>query len=242
MTALNKTRTYVVQRIRHVVFEYVRDKVTVEAMPTFEAILSCIDRSIDLKIPDNVELWTFYCDEILPHAIGNVCAFGENLRCFERISTSHLPNSPNSLRVPPSTEAFLALCFDNYRSVWMEQYAYKEENGWKSKLPKPRQENGEVPADMKKWCSKYTSPDTGSKKWGGWNKAGMEKFIELCETNRQARVTDSSHALEQQALVLLKTVHKIEDESYEEWMRKKSAKKAKKTVEEPVGVDFVEEE
>ena len=70
----------------------------------------------------------------------------------------------------------------------------------------------------------------------------MEKFIELCEINRQARVTDRSAPLEQQALVLLKTVHNIEDESYEEWMRKKSAKEAKKTVEEPAGVEFVEEE
>ena len=95
---------------------------------------------------------------------------------------------------------------------------------------------------VKKWCTKYTSPDTGSKKWGGWNKAGMEKFIELCTTNRTARVTDTSHALEVRALELLKTAHDIEDESYAEWMAKKSAKKAKKTVEEPAGLDFVEEE
>ena len=46
VTALNKTRTYVVQRIRHVVFDYVRDKLFVEAMPTFEAIELCVDRSM----------------------------------------------------------------------------------------------------------------------------------------------------------------------------------------------------
>jgi hypothetical protein len=197
---------------------------------------------MDLEAPGKIALWTWYCDELVPRAAGNAEAFPVNLRCFERISTSHLPNLSNSLRVPPSTEAFIGLAFDCYSDVWKEQFAFKQEFGPKAELPKPRQVNGAVPADQQKWCTKYTSPDTGSKKLSWWSREGMEKFHELCGINRLARATANSQTLEIRALELLKAKHGIQTDSYDDWLRTKSAKRPKKNAPEPAGIAFVEEE
>jgi hypothetical protein len=243
VTALNKTRTYVVQRLRSVAFDYMSDpKRSVDDLPTYDAILECVNRTLNLQTPGKAELWAWYCDELVPRAAGNAEAFGVNLRCFERISTTHLPNQTNSLRVPPSTEAFIGLAFDCYRDVWKEQFSYKQEHGPKKKFPKVRQVKGKIPDDDKKWCTKYTSPDTGSKKLSGWSLEGMQKFAELCDINRKARLTTKSQTLENHALGLLKAIHNIQTDNYEEWLKTKSSKKAKKNVPEPAGIDFVEEE
>ena len=98
------------------VIDYIRDpSKSVEDLPTYyEDILPCVHCTIDLEAPGKTALWTWYCDELVPHATGYADAFGVNLRCFERIPTSHLPNLSNSLRVPPSTGAFIDLAFDGY--------------------------------------------------------------------------------------------------------------------------------
>ena len=243
VTALNTIRTYVVQRIRNATDNYLSNPNKGENdMPTFEQIRSCVDRTIDLKVEGNTELWTWYCDYLVPRAAGYAQAFDVNLKCFERISTSHLPNAPNSLRIPSSTEAFIGLCFDCYRSVWLAQFVYKEEHGRNAKLPKIRSTNGKIREEDKKWVSKYTSPDTGSKKLSGWSLEGMTKFTELCQSNRQARTTRLSTTLEERALVLLKAKHGIESDNVEDWLATKTTKKAKKIVPEPAGIEFIEEE
>ena len=66
--------------------------------------MSCVDCTINLQAAGKTALWTWYCDELVPRAAGNADAFGVNLRCFERISTSHLPNLSNSLLVLPMPE------------------------------------------------------------------------------------------------------------------------------------------
>ena len=148
-----------------------------------------------------------------------------------------------SLCVPPSSEAFIALAFDCYHSVWIEQFTHKEQFGWNNKLPKGCSSKGMIPAEDQKWVAKYTSPDTGSKKLSGWSVEGMRKFHKLCKGNRQARFTGKSQTLEEaRALEILKTRRGIQTDTYEEWLKTKSSKKAKKNLPEPAGIDLVEEE
>ena len=123
-----------------------------------------------------------------------------------------------------------------------EVYSLKlKQYGWKNPLPKVRSTNGTIAEADKKWIAKYTSPDTGSKKLSGWSVEGMHKFCELCQGIKQACASKTSKNLEAEAINLLKAKHGIQADTYEEWLKTKSSKKAKKNVLEPASIPFEEE-
>ena len=81
-----ETKTYVVQRLRYVVFDYIHNpNISVDHVPTYEDILSCIDCTIDLRVAGKSKLWTWYCNCLVLLAAGHADAFGMSLKCFERI-------------------------------------------------------------------------------------------------------------------------------------------------------------
>jgi len=81
-----------------------------------------------------------------------------------------------------------------------------------------------------------------------------QKTSSICSSRaRQKRDQDTGYFTAQEGILYTRVCQPVSNKranhttessetQHTEWMRKKSAKKAKKTVEEPAGLDFVEEE
>lgn len=241
VTALNKTRSYVVSQLKNVSKDWLNDpKAKTEKLPTFENLLQCAIRDIDDEDKKSMEFFMWYVDQVVPQATACAEVFGTSKRCFERVSECKLPGSATKLTIPASTEAFLVLVWEGYRTSWINQYNYKAINGPKAKIPRARGKGADK-ANSIYWGT-LTNMDSGSKRLGGWSREAMVKYAGYLKQIKEARGTDKCHAVETAVLPLLRAENDIEAETLAEYLGTKKKSKSKKVVAEPEEIDFGDED
>lgn len=84
--------------------------------------------------------------------------------------------------------------------------------------------------------TKWSIPNAGQAKFGGWDPEGIKLFVKLKKANTEARKTDQSKEWEQQVLDTLRAKYKCKADS---WEQEESNKKAKtsKTIPESAEID-----
>jgi hypothetical protein len=237
VTALNKTRSYVVSQLKKVSKEWMDSpKAKPENLPTLANILQCATRDIDHEDKESMEFFEWYVDQALPQATACAEVFGTTKQCFERVSECTIPGSETKLTIPASTEAFLVLVWEGFRTSWIEQYKYKAKNGQKAKIPRARGKDADV-ANKKYWGT-LTNMDSGSKRLSGWSRDAMVKYAAYLKEIKKARGTHKCAQVETTVLPLLKAANDIEAETLAEYLGTKKKSKSKKVVAEPEEIDF----
>ena len=262
----NGTRSYVVSQLKDAANAYLNLAVARGAeapkLPTEEEMLACANRTTT-----DMDLLEWYWDGYLPAATANAKHWGADQRHFSLISEAHLDGAPGSLIIPASTEAFAILAFECYHVAWQEQWELKRELTAehkkkmtlvpKTKYPDNFTEPYQVEGDKvylydPKFRGKWTLPDAGQSKFGGWLKQALRRFAAIRKAVRDARAAvpeateedpfpdSASLVLEKACLQQLRTKYGITMATADAQRRKNRNKKAKR--EEPTEEDEEEVE
>jgi hypothetical protein len=79
-----------------------------------------------------------------------------------------------------------------------------------------------------KYKGRHTKSNAGQQEKGGWTEDGIEAWEKHRDANKAARLTPESHALELEAVGLIKQEHGLVAASYEEEDSNKKKTKARK--------------
>ena len=215
-------------------------------LPEVSEILACLSRSAPPEGEEALarwkKVWVWYWDVYLPFIAGNKFHWNESKRHYECISESAVVGSGDvkpsaakkakkagkktpqvALNVPPSTEAFAMVMFENCRTKWMEEYPVKIAHPGKNSRSLKRKQGHEGLAYAvdgrflnfydKKFKGIYTQNDSGHAKFGGWKVEGIKKFIEYRKESVMARTGKerkaNTLALEAQILALVREKHGV---------------------------------
>ena len=173
----------------------------------------------------NQEDFDQYWDTWIPAATATRDHWNEDVRHYKLMSEAALESAPEDLHVPPSTEAIMVADYENYYQAWHNMWLLKKEPGNANgilTLCKRRPKDSKAAADAEweliedrlyVWGSKYkgqwTLPDGGQAKFGGWSRAGLERWVQLRTECKNARDTAASKTMEQQCLNRLREKHHI---------------------------------
>ena len=236
---MNEQRCYAVSQMKKASLRYLAaNKAT--SLPSLGAIELIVTRS-DAADPDIFQWWW---DEVLPMAAANSVHWTPEQRHYETISTSQAGNSAKCLNIPPSTEAFAAVCYECNRKKWMQMAAISAAHPGQKILyaQNEAQVKRKNPNAYYAYTDEYpnlqplyTDAKVGQAKFGGWKRAGLARYAELLKLNQAARLTAESKVLETAVLLALRAHHGIQGKTLEEELARTGATKAKKP-------DAVEEE
>jgi endonuclease/exonuclease/phosphatase family metal-dependent hydrolase len=235
---INEHRGYVSTQIRGFFLKYM--EANNGDFPSCELLLACLQRNIDLNNPVHAQVFELYWDSLLHKAAGNKHDWPPAHSHYVRITDGAPPNSPNSLYITPSTEAFLVAVIESNEERWKETFRQKQANPGKQIAFFPTwKDNNTVPptqsADGKiiyvygdEFLGKYTDPNKGQSKNPGWTKAGRDRLKALIALNKAARAKPETLALEQAFLNTLRAKYNLTCRTKEEEDRNKRRKNKNK--------------
>lgn len=233
---LNGHRNYVQSNLKGAARKYWVDNG--ETLPPVAKILACARRTIDLDDPEDVRIFTWYWDSLLPQVTGNNRDWQPGIRHYATISTAAPKDAPSKLYMTPSHEAFAATHYNSYRNSWIEQWNIKKQ--WPgfgiihAKNRGPGVTNNveyvidehekKIRCFAAKFKSKWTNSDSGAGRIGGWKQEGKKEYQDLLKQVKAARKIPENLEMEQQFLDLLRADHGLTANSHEEERRKKRRK------------------
>lgn len=240
LSKLNECRGYVISQIRAAAsklmdINYARDNALEAHLPSHADMKRVIMRDYDPNLVESEplnELFAWYTRECLSKVAANATHWGLHKYCFDTISNTKLATNNNAFCIPPNAEAFVLIVYEGYSHVWQEQWRMKRKNP-EADIHPPRFKKGEVPTEkqMKLLCH-CTRIDNGQKKYGGWIKEQIEKFIVYRENVKTARMNANSPGIEHRAMELLRAKYNITQATFEEY--EKSQKAGAKTPKAPI--------
>ena len=234
---LNQVRTDIVGAMKKSVHNYMLAHNG--NMPSVDDIKKCAFRQINNR--EERELYVWYINDLLPKACGNKYQWPETKRYFERPSKYHFEGNPQKLMIPPSTEAFLVLAYDNNAEKWRNQWNFLQENRGR-KCPKPRKKKDrDFSEEDEAFVSKWTSSDEASTIWGGWAEDSVLLFKTLCTEVRNARAGGNCQTVENVGMVDLRQRSNITVATEEEYMRSKKRRSTDTLRSRRQSVEFDEE-
>lgn len=206
--ALNNQRNYVQQEVRAVVvalFETNQeDKVpNVEEMAELVMRDKLDNKTEDAELERYQKLFDFYWNELMPKVAGH-SYWGPAKRHHVLLSSGKKePDDPEcETYVTASDEAFLLVLWENCFKKW--QY---------SCLEKRKDAAKDVDEEAPEMATPYTNSKAGQKKFGGWNEAGIRKYVEHQANIKGNRVDEVEFvkAVEEAALERIRKVEKLEE-------------------------------
>lgn len=219
--ALFARRNYVTSELKKLVSKHFLNKGL--PMPTLAQILSCATRTIDVKSPEQMEMFMFYWETILPKMVGSK-TWDRPQKYYTTITKAKVDDdSPSKGKgiITSTSEAMVVLIWENNAVRWPALHAWsaKDEN---RKKTQPAM-NGV-----------YTFTDGGQNEWGGWRGEGLEAFNTYTEQIKLARKTHYCAQLERMTLKKLRIRAGIDQPDHDTHQRIVRAKKRrKKNGEEP---------
>lgn len=142
---------------------------------------------MDLDKPEDYKLFQYYVDGCLRQAAGhtNFCpAICQSTPISEAKTRDKI--DPGKKVFPPGIEAFTVLAFENNVEKWpksVEWYDNPENNG--KDFPKYCPTKSKT--DFLWVCGRYTNPNSGQCKLGGWKKEGRDRYKAIKERIQTAR-------------------------------------------------------
>jgi hypothetical protein len=212
--------------------------------PSSAMLLACLERKIDLEKAADAQFFEVYWDGLLPKTTGNKHDWSPAHSHYVKITDGAPPNSPNSLYITPSTEAFVVAVIESNEERWVETYRQKQANPGKTIafFPTWQDETQEPPTQSDdgktiyvygdQFLGKYTDQNKGQTKNPGWTKKGRDRFKELIALNKAARAKPQTLALEQEFLNRLRAKYNLTAPNKEEEDKNKRRKNKKEVVEE----------
>ena len=225
---LNNMRGYVTGALKKVV-----RKCALECdgeWPDLEKITACALRTIPLVAPDNateaelaevaqnMDVFVFYWDQILPHALPQKTEFWGSTVRYQRTITHPDPKRYVESPITTQVEGFTILCLENCWDYWKNWQELQDKFPSKKlmKCPKDDVPDEGTPQYDKgyfvdknsntvyffgpKFETKYTKSNAGSKITAGWSQKGLNRFGELCQQIRTARMSPKNHEIEEMVL------------------------------------------
>ena len=89
---------------------------------------------------------------------------------------------------------------------------------------------------------KYTKQDAGQRKFGGWTKDGLQKYMELVKLNKEGWKKATTPTLEDEILQRLREKHKIQEDNWAEYKRIKWGRNTLALVKEEIDWLFTDDE
>ena len=209
-------------------------------LPSMNTVLDIVLRKIDVGVPDNMEVFMFYWDCILPQVVGEGTDWNKSKRHYNIISEAM--NDENKPFISASHEAFVATVFANYRECWLNMWKVKEDNDGKALkhvggLPDGQEDDGSgfytdhenIYLYGKQFKGKWSDNTSGADITGGWRKDGLKYFADLRDRVIRRRKLDKSLQIERRVYEALREKNELgEDATYGDTMLRKK-KKARKS-------------
>ena len=227
-TLMNSHRSYVSSQIKKAVDKKLDAG---ETLPTVAQLECCLDRTLDLSKPENMEVAKFYVGTLLTKATGTKEVWNDKQKYFYRISQPVLPGPPGSGElVPvlaPYIEAVGVVLYENNLARWTATKKWEIDNKPKKLLLVSKAKVSDLAAKQAKcdkdvqcvweegdFVPKHTRPEAGQQKYAGWSNKGIVKYQEWIKLCTQARAKDTTEAWEQQVLDQLRADKNITDEYF----------------------------
>jgi len=215
----NARRCYVIGQLKKILATYWRENG--RKLPPLDKLKACLDRTLDPKNKDDLDIFYIWVDKILPYATGNKFDWSEKVRCKYTISQAaeeeKVDNkgniAPLDALMSPSTEGFAFAAIDNFYDNLVSQMKWKDDNN-NARLPNLKLEKNRDPdrdpaKDPNFAPTKYKDSLQGHVSFSGYHKDGQQAFLEFMQTNETARKTENSKALEAAVLAKLQENHPL---------------------------------
>ena len=236
---LNEVRNNTQSRVKEVVKGWVEAAKKPRALPPLKDLVAICNRKLDLKDPKALEIALFWVDKILPACTGTSQQFAPSVRYFQTISKAKSNPEATFGDMTPETEAFALVCIENNYKKWPKLWELerKEPNKkLKTVVMKEKKDDHVEKPDSKYYyisdypdlATKYTNPDSGQEKYGGWNEQGIRRFIEIKNINANKRASDAGKAWEAELLEELRKSKNITAATWEEQQKLNGKAKANK--------------
>lgn len=231
---MNGQRNYVVDQVKKAVWDYMDSNAG--DPPDYDVMKSFAKREIvwETATDDTKKLFVWYAGKLLTRVAGGT-DWGKPKMCFEHISIAHFADNPNKKHIPAGTEAFLLLVLEGHCPVWKAQYDFRQDNDKDVEYPNIRFKRAEdIPVDHRKFVCKYTNPNGGGGRYGGWRETAWDKYIENKDELVIARQKPTVHLLEEGVMLALREKCNITQSTEAEY---EAAKKKRKTANAVVPVE-----
>jgi hypothetical protein len=137
-------------------------------LPTVEQVKNVWNFDLERPTQQQRDLLLWWVDIFLPKIAGPEW-FDEDHRHYQLMSDKCTYNKFTRVAVPASTEAFAMAAFENWRTKWMLQFQFQDENPH-SGIPRGR-------GNEKYEDGKWSTPRMGQKAYGGWTDVGIDAFV-----------------------------------------------------------------
>ena len=204
---------------------------SITEMPTLAQMVSCMSRKFSPNDDQMMAIFMWYWDKFLPHVTGSGLLFKSLQRHYTTISKCAPKHQPNQPYMTPSLEAFAVLAFENNEEKWKYQAELKKKYPQKriipakrkvdKSLPEPDEDSFEISGETirlygPKSRGKYTMPDSGQARYGGWKKEGLDRYIELYKMAKAGRKARNCKEIEQESLEDLRNKNGLVAKTHEE--------------------------
>ena len=240
---ISRRRSYVQQQMSKVLLNLMNSTHTgsgpeTDLCPSYELFLKCALRDIDVDNEEEMVAFCWYWEHILSTNGGFSLWHKDDIKynLLPSECTYKFEDYDKEFKLfPPATEAFFVLLYENCIDKWKHHALWKHDNP-KERLPIMNKQNKDEPLHK----TKYTITDIGQQKYGGWSKAGLEKFTALrkqvkasrlekvqvegvdVKTGKKTTKTLAQHILvEQRALERLRKIYKKDEPAKEDKKRKR---------------------
>jgi hypothetical protein len=183
---------YVNAEMKKLAFKMLKKNVE---LPSYESVLKCANRTIDVDDEDEMNLFMWYWEDLLPKMVG-AKEWDGSVCYYTTISSAKMADQPKDALVTVSDEAMTALMWENCLERYKACYAFTKNTANAGK----KQPN--LPG-------KYTVLDKGQAKWGGWTNEGVQQFNKYFLEVKAGRKSANCAPLEAKCLEMLRKKYNI---------------------------------
>lgn len=172
---------------------------------------------------DQVGLMTWWYDEYLPKCTVDDY-WNSKKRATQKFTDTwtHVDqegNESQKVLITTAMEAFGIFNLDNCRDKWINICMWKDANGWDEKLPVLNKESDPLIVEL--YRAKYTVPDQGKIKFGGWTEDTYQVFQAYQDRIAAIRAANKeSEALQTKVLELMQNKYGVEQAKKKQKKRK----------------------
>jgi len=183
-TGMNEARNYAQSQLRTEVLRCIKSgKLVLKP----DEVLDCVTREPYLhEDPTKFPIFDYYHNTLLMK-VNFKEWWDKDVRHYKTISKAKNEEYNNYASIDAGTEAFLFVLYENCYDKW--QYLAECDKEGKKYDPKDPRMN----------CP-YTDSDVGQNKYGGWNRAGRQRWIKVREKVQEARERDHVADMEEACL------------------------------------------
>ena len=175
-------------------------------LPSVEMVRKCVNRTIDINDPEEMKVFKWYWECLLPKVVGAV-EWGPSVRLYNLISTYKIPNDDRKrVLISPSNEGMILVLWENQFEKWHELWRF-------SQLPANR---GKKQTNR---GGKYTSCEKGQCDFSGWSAEGIEAFNTYVDEAKAARKGPNRKLLERTTLNQLRAQYGIDQVNHESQLK-----------------------